>query len=68
VEIADGMTVHMTRRGIAAVLPPEDESEEAADDDEAVDEDADLDEAAVMEGEEAVTGASEADASPAERR
>jgi preprotein translocase subunit YajC len=25
VEIADGLSVHMTRRGIAAVLPPEDE-------------------------------------------
>ena len=25
VEIADGLTVHMTRRGIAAVLPPEEE-------------------------------------------
>jgi len=25
VEIADGLQVHMTRRGIAAVLPPEDE-------------------------------------------
>ncbi len=29
VEIADGLTVHMTRRGIAAVLPPEDEEERA---------------------------------------
>lgn len=28
VEIADGLSVHMTRRGIAAVLPPEDEAEE----------------------------------------
>jgi preprotein translocase subunit YajC len=66
VEIADGMSVHMTRRGIAAVLPPEDEEvdEEAGE----VDDDADLDEAAVMEGEEAVTGVSEPDASPAERR
>ena len=25
VEIADGLSVHMTRRGIAAVLPPEEE-------------------------------------------
>jgi preprotein translocase subunit YajC len=33
VEIASGVTVHMTRRGIAAVLPPE---EEGADDDDAV--------------------------------
>jgi preprotein translocase subunit YajC len=28
VEIADGVEVHMTRRGIAAVLPPEDEEDE----------------------------------------
>ena len=28
VEIADGLNVHMTRRGIAAVLPPEEEEEE----------------------------------------
>ena len=27
VEIADGLTVHMTRRGIAAVLPPEEEEQ-----------------------------------------
>ena len=32
VEIADGVTVHMTRRGIAAVLPPEEEEEEARED------------------------------------
>ena len=31
-----GMPVHMTRRGIAAVLPPEDEVEEAAEDEEGV--------------------------------
>jgi preprotein translocase subunit YajC len=28
VEIADSLSVHMTRRGIAAVLPPEEEEEE----------------------------------------
>jgi preprotein translocase subunit YajC len=28
VQIADGVDVHMTRRGIAAVLPPEDELED----------------------------------------
>ena len=28
VEIANGVTVHMTRRGIAAVLPPEEEDDE----------------------------------------
>jgi preprotein translocase subunit YajC len=31
VEIAEGVSVHMTRRGIAAVLPPEEEVEEAGD-------------------------------------
>ena len=44
VEIADGVEVHMTRRGIAAVLPPEDEEDEDEDLDE-VDED-------VIEGDE----------------
>ena len=35
VEIASGVTVHMTRRGIAAVLPPvEEEDEDVEDDDE----------------------------------
>ena len=33
VEIADGVQVHMTRRGIAAVLPPEDEEDEEVEDD-----------------------------------
>jgi preprotein translocase subunit YajC len=28
VEIADGLSVHMTRRGIAAVLPPEEDAAE----------------------------------------
>lgn len=28
VELAEGLSVHMTRRGIAAVLPPEEEDEE----------------------------------------
>jgi preprotein translocase subunit YajC len=36
VEIADGVEVHMTRRGIAAVLPPEDEEEEYEGDEEVV--------------------------------
>ena len=31
VELADGLSVHMTRRGIAAVLPPEDEEDEEED-------------------------------------
>jgi preprotein translocase subunit YajC len=51
VEIANGVTVHMTRRGIAAVLPPEaDEDEDDVID--AIEEG----EAPVMEEEEAVTG------------
>ena len=59
VEIANGVTVHMTRRGIAAVLPPEpDEDEDVVD----VDlEDAELldeaDEDPVTDGEEAVRAA-----------
>ena len=59
VEIASGVTVHMTRRGIAAVLPPEDD-----DDDEVVegeieaDDDTDeADEAVVTDDEEAVRSA-----------
>lgn len=44
VELAEGLSVHMTRRGIAAVLPPEDEDEEEpaeleADEDEVPEED-----------------------------
>ena len=70
VELAPELTVHMTRRGIAAVLPPEEEEavlppeeeEEAEDedvDDEDVESDAELsaangDESAVTDGEEAV--------------
>jgi preprotein translocase subunit YajC len=66
VEIADGVTVHMTRRGIAAVLPPEDDDEveddEEAEDvvDGALEEDLELDapdEAAVTDGEEGVRAA-----------
>jgi preprotein translocase subunit YajC len=58
VEIAKDVTVHMTRRGIAAVLPPEEEEDDdvaeladAEDGDEA-------DEGAVTDGEEAVRSAS----------
>jgi preprotein translocase subunit YajC len=63
VEIASGVTVHMTRRGIAAVLPPEsdeddDDDEDVVDgdleDDEALDE---ADEDPVTDGEEAVRAA-----------
>jgi len=56
VEIAIGVTVHMTRRGIAAVLPPEEEDDDDVVDGELEDDDTDEepDEAAVTEGEEAV--------------
>jgi preprotein translocase subunit YajC len=65
VEIAEGTTVHMTRRGVAAVLPPE--SEEEADEDEEEDADsepagdaleasaAEVDEGSVTADEEVVT-------------
>jgi preprotein translocase subunit YajC len=60
VEIAKGVTVHMTRRGIAAVLPPEDEE----DDVDLVDAELgeaesgeDTDEGVVTDGEEAVRSA-----------
>jgi len=69
VEIAEGMSVHMTRRGIAAVLPPDDEDGEAP---EVVDaepvEEPDLDEATVTSGEEPVTGESDAETAAADRR
>ena len=66
VEIADGLTVHMTRRGIAAVLPPEEEEEEVepADEDEV---DAD-DEASVTGREDVVTSEAGADATTGDRR
>jgi preprotein translocase subunit YajC len=69
VELAPSLTVHMTRRGIAAVLPPEEEEEQEAEDEDFEDEedDADVvdedpvlqasgngDESAVTDGEEAV--------------
>ena len=65
VELAPSLTVHMTRRGIAAVLPPEEEDQDEELED--VEEDADVvdaesaqeasangDESAVTDGEEAV--------------
>ncbi len=58
VEIASGVTVHMTRRGIAAVLPPEDEDDDVVEGELEADEDADEgDEEAVTDGEEAVRSA-----------
>jgi preprotein translocase subunit YajC len=48
VEIADGLNVHMTRRGIAAVLPPEEEEE---DEDDEENEEAEEDDAEESHGE-----------------
>ena len=64
-EIADGLEVHMTRRGIAAVLPPDDEEVE--------DEDAEAeaegeDEAPVTPEERGVASEAGADPAAAERR
>jgi len=79
VEIADGLHVHMTRRGIAAVLPPETDADE--DEDDVVDADAleadayddddeldETDEAAVTHGEEPVTSEGGADTTAGDRR
>ncbi|MBA3382347.1 MAG: preprotein translocase subunit YajC [Actinobacteria bacterium] len=76
VEIADGLTVHMTRRGIAAVLPPEaDEEDDEGDieeedmvDAEAVEVAAPENEAAVTTGEEAVTSGADSDPAVSDRR
>ena len=61
VEIANGVTVHMTRRGIAAVLPPEEEDVDDVIEGEVeiedVESDEEPDEAAVTDGEEAVRAA-----------
>jgi preprotein translocase subunit YajC len=76
VEIANGLEVHMTRRGIAAVLPPEADDEPdvvdaevveatATDDAETGDE---ADEVAVTDGEEPVTSKAGADSASGDRR
>jgi preprotein translocase subunit YajC len=65
VEIADGVTVHMTRRGIAAVLPPEEDEE---DEEIAELEPADEDEGSVSGDEDAVTSQAGADATQTNRR
>ncbi|HEU5489338.1 MAG TPA: preprotein translocase subunit YajC [Gaiellaceae bacterium] len=67
VEIATGVTVHMTRRGIAAVLPPEDEEDEQDEEVEELEDAEEQDESAVMDGEEAVSAAA-GDISPGEDR
>jgi preprotein translocase subunit YajC len=71
VQIAEGLEVHMTRRGIAAVLPPETEDvdEEAADVNSGEAESEDIEgEAAVMEDEEPVTSSVNTDVTSSERR
>jgi len=76
VEIADGLQVHMTRRGIAAVLPPEADDEPDVVDAEAMEadasddvaEDAETDEVVVTDGEEAVTSDVGADNAAGDRR
>ena len=76
VEIAEGLRVHMTRRGIAAVLPPDTEEDSDVVDavamevdasDEVV-EDAESHEVAVTDGEEAVTSDVGADTAADDRR
>jgi preprotein translocase subunit YajC len=72
VEIAEGLNVHMTRRGIAAVLPPEEDEEEAEyDDAEIADGEAEAaldDEASVSSEEEGVTSTADADPAAVDRR
>jgi preprotein translocase subunit YajC len=69
VEIADGITVHMTRRGIAAVLPPEEEEEdEVVEVDEVEDVVEDADEGSITVDEEPVTADVEGEKATAERR
>ena len=69
VEIASGISVHMTRRGIAAVLPPEEDVEDDDDLLEADDDDVDeADEGLVTDGEEAVRSAASDVSNGDERR
>ena len=68
VEIANGVTVHMTRRGIAAVLPPEDDDEDEEEEEEDGDDETDeLDEPDVTVEEEPVSSAA-GDVSPGDDR
>ena len=66
VEIAEGLEVHMTRRGIAAVLPPEEADDPDVVDAEVMDDE--TDEGAVTEGEEPVTSEAGADTPAGDRR
>lgn len=70
VEFAEGMSVHMTRRGIAAVLPPEEDEEVGEEAPEVVDgeaEEAEHDEGAVVDDEEAVRSEGGAEAAAEQR-
>jgi preprotein translocase subunit YajC len=70
VQIAEGVQVHMTRQGITAVLPPEDEEQvdDADSTPEADDGEAELDEGAVTTVKEAVTSEANADTTAGHRR
>jgi preprotein translocase subunit YajC len=77
VDLGKGLEVHMTRRGIAAVLPPEEDEDADEVEDEEIDAEAEDvldaefeadDEASVSAEEEAVTSAADADAAAADRR
>jgi len=69
VRLAEGLDVHMTRRAIAAVLPPEDESAAEVVDGEATEVDGpdEPDEAGVAEGEDAVRSEGAVDATAESR-
>jgi preprotein translocase subunit YajC len=69
VEVADGLSVHMTRRGIAAVLPPEEDDEEDVIEGDATEDDGPevADEGGVADGEDAVRG-TDAEGADGERR
>ena len=70
VEIADGLNVHMTRRGIAAVLPPETDDDADVVDAEAVEAGAadETDESDVADGEEPVMSENGDDSTVGDRR
>ena len=64
VRLAEGLDVHMTRRAIAAVLPPEEDEAEEVIDGEALEAPADeTDEGGVADGEEAVRSEASEDTS-----
>jgi preprotein translocase subunit YajC len=68
VEIADGITVHMTRRGIAAVLPPEEEEDDEIVEGDELEDSVDADEGSITVDEEPVTADVEGEKATAERR